>query len=71
MEVKEGVVHGRLGPVKTESSEDKIPLDPEFASILLNWKLKSTESEWIFPSPKTGRCYHASPIQQDRIRRAG
>jgi len=25
----------------------------------------------MFPSPITGRCYHASPIQQDYIRRAG
>jgi integrase len=71
MEIKEGVVHDRIGPVKTECSADEIPLDPDFASILLKLKLKSTGSEWIFPSPKTGRCYHASPIQQDWIRRAG
>src|SRR5260221_7138873 len=25
----------------------------------------------MFPSPITGRCYHASPIQQDYIRLAG
>jgi hypothetical protein len=25
----------------------------------------------MFPSPFTGRCYHASPIQQDYIRPAG
>jgi hypothetical protein len=25
----------------------------------------------MFPSPITGRCYHASPIQQDYIRPAG
>jgi integrase len=25
----------------------------------------------MFPSPVTGRCYHASPIQQDYIRQAG
>jgi integrase len=71
MEVKEGVVHGRIGPVKTECSEDELPLDPDFALILLGWRVNSAESDWIFPSPKTGRCYHASPIQQDWIRRAG
>lgn len=31
---------------------------------------KSDEG-WMFPSPVTGRCYHASPIQQDYIRPAG
>jgi|HubBroStandDraft_6_1064221.scaffolds.fasta_scaffold66707_1 hypothetical protein len=30
-----------------------------------------TELNWIFPSAVTGRCYHASPIQQDYIRPAG
>ena len=57
--------------MRTECSEDELPLDPDFASILLAWKLKSAVSDLIFPSPKTGRCYHASPIQQDWIRRAG
>jgi integrase len=27
--------------------------------------------EWVFASPLTGRPYHASPIQQDYLRRAG
>jgi len=71
MKVEEGVVNGRIGPVKTESSKDELPLDPEFATILLEWKLKSNGSELVFPSPITGRSYHASPIQQDWIRRAG
>jgi integrase len=71
MKVEEGVVNGRIGPVKSEYSEDELPLDPEFATILLDWKRKSTRSELVFPSPITGRSYHASPIQQDWIRRAG
>ena len=71
MMVQEGVVNGRIGPVKTEYSEDELPLDPDFAAILLDLKLKSNGSELVFPSPATGRPYHASPIQQDYIRRAG
>lgn len=71
MKVEEGVVNGRIGPVKTEYSEDELPLDPDFASILLDWKRMSNGSELVFPSPVTGRSYHASPIQQDYIRRAG
>jgi integrase len=86
MKVVRAVVHGRVKMVKTEYSEDELPLDPDFAAILLDWKLQSRESaekapddgktpymglELIFPSPVTGRHYHAAPIQQDYIRPAG
>src|SRR3954463_6027645 len=30
MKVEEAVVHGRVGPVKSEYSNDELPLDPEF-----------------------------------------
>ena len=86
MKVVRAVVHGRVKMVKTEYSEDELPLDPDFAAILLDWKLQSREPaekapdegktpymglELIFPSPVTGRHYHAAPIQQDYIRPAG
>lgn len=71
MKVEEGVVNGRIGPVKTEYSEDELPLDPDFASVLLELKRKSKGSDLLFPSPVTGHPYHACPIQQDYIRRAG
>ena len=31
----------------------------------------TTVGDWVFPSPITDRCFHASPIQQDYIRPAG
>ncbi len=71
MKVEEGVFNGRIGPVKTEYSEDELPLDPDFATVLLDIKRKSKGSGLLFPSSVTGRSYHASPIQQDYIRRAG
>ncbi len=73
MKVEEAVVHGRIGPVKSEYSEDELPLDPGFATVLLDWKLASNgaDSGLVFPSHVTGQCYHASPLQQDWIRRAG
>ena len=43
MRVVRAVVHGRVKIVKTEYSEDDLPLDPDFAAILLNWKFKSEE----------------------------
>ena len=56
---------------RLEYSDDELPLDPDFATILLEIKRKSNGSGLLFPSPATGRSYHASPIQQDYIRRAG
>jgi integrase len=61
MKVEEGVFNGRIGPVKTEYSEDELPLDPDFATVLLEIKRKSNGSDLLFPSPATGRSYHASP----------
>jgi hypothetical protein len=60
----------------------KAELDPLFASLKagLNEQVRfgalcnrytGSEKGWMFPSPITGRCYHASPIQQDYIRPAG
>jgi integrase len=71
MKIEEGVVHGRIGPVKTEYSKDELPLDPDVATSLLDWKRRSMGSGLLFPSPVTGHSYDASPIQQDWIRRAG
>ena len=86
MRVVRAVVHGRVKIVKTEYSEDDLPLDPDFAAILLDWKYKSEEdartalaakktpfmgSELVFTSPVTGRHYHTAPAQQDYIRPAG
>jgi integrase len=70
MTVKVKAVNGRLGRVKTECSEDDLPLDPKFATLLRDWKrrCRATLGDWVFPSPITDRPYHASPIQQDYIR---
>lgn len=72
MLVRVKAVNGRVSRVKTECSEDELPLDPDFAKVLLDWKAKcrTTIGDWVFPSPITDRCYHASPIQQDYIRPA-
>jgi len=86
MKVVRAVVHGRVKTVKTEYSEDELPLDPDFATVLLDWKRESEEqarkaltdgkipsvgSDLVFPSSSTGRHYHTGPAQQDYIRPAG
>jgi integrase len=70
MLVQQGVVNGRIGKVKTEASNDYIPLDPEFAQILRGWK-GDRASGLVFPSHITGRCYHASVIQRQILKPAG
>jgi integrase len=71
--VRRSVVNGEIGDVKTEVSVADLPLDAEFAHILLHWKKTCPTSSdgWMFPNPVTARPYHASPIQQDYIRDAG
>jgi len=73
MRVTRAVVDGNVDDVKTEYSEDDLPLDPGFASLLLAWRSQCADStgHWVFPSHVTGEPYHASPIQQDYIRPAG
>ena len=86
MKVVRAVVHGRVETVKTEYSEDELPLDPDFAAILLDWKRecearvrKALDAgitplpglDLVFTSPATGRHFHTAPLQQDYIRQAG
>ncbi len=69
MLVQQGVVNGRIGKVKTEASNDDIPLDPTFAEILLGWK-GDQSTGLVFPSPFTGGCYYAGVIQQQILKPA-
>jgi integrase len=70
MLVQQGVVNGRIGRVKTEASQDDVPLDPAFASVLHDWKGSKTEG-LVFPSPLTGRPFYAGIIQRQILRPKG
>jgi integrase len=70
MLLQRGVVDGRIGKVKTEASNDYIPLDFGFAQSLLSWK-GSRESGLVFPSHVTGDCYYAGIIQQKVLKPTG
>jgi integrase len=72
MLVERAVVNGRIGPTKTETSKDEVPLDGELASILLEWRQKQDRKNGlVFPSPLTGGCYHAGMIQKLHLKPAG
>jgi integrase len=73
MRVTRKVVNGRVSTVKTEYSEDDLPLDQDFSRELLQWKTQCRPSfeGWLFPAPLTGRPYYASEIQKDYLKTAG
>jgi integrase len=54
-----GVVHQAIGRLKTEASQKPIPLDPDLASALLEWRYLSPfnqQCDWVFASAeKKGR----------------
>ena len=53
--LKRGVVHQIPGDVKTEASRKPIPLDPDLAQSLLEWRQASPfnqDIDWVFASPE-------------------
>jgi len=73
VQVVRAVVRGIVDRCKTETSEDELPLDPTFATELLEWKKQCPPSAdgWLFPSPRTGQPYEPGTIQQKVLRKAG
>lgn len=70
--VQRGVVHGRVGEVKTEYSRDFVPLAPELAGELLAYRqhCHQTQEGWLFANPATGKPYHQEEIQKKHIKPA-
>jgi integrase len=73
LRARRGVVQGRVDHVKSEYSEDDVPLDPAVVQVLYDWQKRCPASVegWLFPNPATGRPYHASEICKNYIRPAG
>lgn len=72
LRVERGIVQGRVDEVKTEYSQDDLPLDPDFATMMLGWKLRcpSTPEDWVFANPNTQKPYWQDAIVDRRIRPA-
>lgn len=72
MLVERAVVNGRIGPTKTETSKDDVPLDGDLALVLIEWQKELGKSKGlVFPSPLTGGCYHAGMLQKLHLKPAG
>jgi integrase len=59
---------GKLGETKTQSSEAPLPLSKPILDALLAYKPKTKDSEWLFPSPRTGGPRSASMLLQKGLR---
>ena len=72
--VQRSVVHGKVDDVKTQYSQDLMPLDPSLAGMLLEWKQQRPVLglvDWVFANPVTGRPYHQEEIQKRYLKPAG
>jgi integrase len=72
LRVQRGIVHGRVDDVKTEYSNDDLPLDPEYGAVMLAWKTQCTETpeQWVFPNPSTQRPYWQETVAARQIKPA-
>lgn len=72
--VQRSVVHGREDFVKTEYSNELLPLDASLLAVLDEWRAKTeyrSSTDWVFTSPSTGCPYHQESIQKNYLRPGG
>jgi len=71
--VQRSFVDGRTDEVKTEYSQDHVPLHHSLSEIVLEWSKEavSTEEGWVFANPITKKPYFPTEIQKRHLRPAG
>jgi integrase len=67
--IQRSAVGKRFNKSKTEYSQDEVPIEQGFILELRKWQALCLDSEehWLFPSPVTGRPYHADSIRTDYL----
>jgi len=67
--IQRSAVGKRLNKLKTEYSQDEVPIERGFILELKKWQALCLDSEgrWLFPSSVTGRPYHADSIRADHL----
>ena len=70
--VQRGVVHGRVGEVKTEFSKDHLPLDSLLVEKLREHRKRCypTAEGWLFANPVTSKPYHQEQIRKNHLTKA-
>jgi len=71
--VQRSIVNGNVDDVKTEYSQDYVPLHPSLTEVVSEWSKESvpTEEGWVFANPITEKPYFPTEIQRRHIRPAG
>lgn len=74
--IQRGVVVGLVDEVKTTNSNRRLPVHPNLANLLHEYKAKTSpnacDNDWLFPSPYgTGRPRWPWTIQRDHLLPAG
>lgn len=72
MEIREGYARSQVTKLKSECSQDELPLDPDVATILLEWKrlCPETSGDWVFPSPRTNKHYDSGSLRKKVLKAA-
>jgi integrase len=73
--LRRGVVNKDLTKLKTKASRKGVPMNPELADMLLDWRSHSpypTDEDWVFASPFTDgvRPYWPDSALKDHVRPA-
>jgi integrase len=73
--IQRGVVMGIEGEVKTRKSHRAIPLAPDLAAMLWSYKQETArgagDSDWVFPSSRTGRPWWPASLVRTQLIPAG
>ena len=71
--VQRSIVNGNVDDVKTEYSQDYVPLHPSLTEVVLGGSKESvpTEEGWVFVNPITEKPYFPTEIQRRHLRPAG
>jgi integrase len=72
MQIREGYARSQVTKLKSECSQDELPLDPDVATILLEWKrlCPETKGDWVFPSPRTEKPYDSGSLRKKVLKTA-
>ncbi len=74
--IRRGIVDGEIGDVKTDYSDQPMPLDDAFAEVLQRWRKQtefSSDEDWVFASPFAGgeQPYWPNSVNRRYLRAAG
>ena len=72
MQIREGYARSQITKLKSECSQDELPLDPDVATILFEWKrlCPETQDDWVFPSPRTDKPYDSGSLRKKVLKTA-